>query len=59
MIYYYAQVNSDAICYAVLQTYAEIVQTNMISIPAYDESYLGMEWTGSEWITPPPPEPPA
>lgn len=59
MTYCYAQINSSSVCYALLQTFAEIIQANMIAIPSYDESYLGKEWTGTEWIAPPEPEPPA
>jgi hypothetical protein len=56
MAFYYAQLNSDQICYAILQTYAAIAQPNMIAIPSYTESYLGKRWTGSTWedITEPP-----
>ena len=58
MSYYYAQINQDSICYAILQTYAEIVQADMISISSYDESVLGKRWTGTTWEDVPPPEPP-
>jgi len=59
MPYYYAQITQDSICYAILQTYAEIVQADMISISSYDESVLGKRWTGTTWEdVPPPPEPP-
>ena len=59
MSYYYAQITQDSICYAILQTYAEIVQADMISISSYDESVLGKRWTGTTWEdVPPPPEPP-
>jgi hypothetical protein len=59
MTYYYAQITQDSICYAILQTYAEIVQADMISISSYDESVLGKRWTGTTWEdVPPPPEPP-
>ena len=49
MTYYYAQTNDSSICYALLQTYAQINASNMISITAYDESYLGKRWTGTSW----------
>lgn len=49
MTYYYAQINESSVCYALLQTYAQINVANMISIPAYDESYLGKQWTGASW----------
>ena len=59
MTYHYAQITQDSICYAILQTYAEIVQADMISISSYDESVLGKRWTGTTWEdVPPPPEPP-
>ncbi len=59
MTYYYAQTNQDSICYAILQTYAEIVQADMIQLNSYDESVLGKRWTGTTWEdVPPPPEPP-
>ena len=59
MSYYYAQITQDSICYAILQTYAEIVQADMISISSYDESVLGRRWSGTTWEdVPPPPEPP-
>ena len=58
MTYYYAQITQDSICYAILQTYAEIVQADMISISSYDESVLGKRWTGTTWEDVPPPEPP-
>ena len=59
MTYYYAQITQDSICYAILQTYAEIVQADMISISSYDEFVLGKRWTGTTWEdVPPPPEPP-
>jgi hypothetical protein len=49
MAYYYAQINQDSICFAILQTYAPINQPHMITISAYDESVLGKRWTGSTW----------
>ncbi len=59
MTYYYAQITQDSICYAILQTYAEIVQADMIQLNSYDESVLGKRWTGTTWEdVPPPPEPP-
>ena len=59
MTYCYAQITRDSICYAILQTYAEIVQADMISIGSYDESVLGKRWTGTTWEDVPPfPEPP-
>jgi hypothetical protein len=59
MVYYYAQITQDSICYAILQTYAEMGQQDMISISSYDESVLGKRWTGTTWEdVPPPPEPP-
>jgi hypothetical protein len=58
MTYCYAQINASSICYAILQTYAEIVDEDMIPIPTYDGSYLGKRWTGTSWEdVPPPPEP--
>ncbi len=59
MLYCYAQINLNSVCFALLQTPSEIIKEDMILIPSYNESYLGMEWTGSEWITPPPLELPA
>lgn len=55
MTYYYAQLDESSVCYALLQTYAQINAANMISIPAYDESYLGKQWTGTSWEDVPPP----
>lgn len=37
---YYAQIK-DNICYAILETPNEIIQSDMISIDSYDESLLG------------------
>ena len=58
MSYYYAEINQDSICFAILQTYAPINQPHMITISSYDESYLGKRWTGTTWEDVPPPEPP-
>lgn len=52
MTYYYAQINDSSICYALLQTYAQINANNMISIQSYDVSYLGKQWTGASWEEP-------
>ena len=49
MTYYYAQITQDSICYAILQTYAEIVQADMISIGSYDQSVLGKRWINGTW----------
>ena len=56
MTYYYAQINDSSICYALLQTYAQINASNMISIPSYDETYLGKRWTGTSWEDVPQPD---
>jgi len=49
MVYYYAEINQDSICFAVLQTHSQLTQPSMISIDSYDESYLFKRWTGSTW----------
>jgi hypothetical protein len=56
MTYYYAQINPSSVCFAILQTYAEITDEDMILIPAYDESYLGKRWTGTSWEDVPQPD---
>lgn len=54
-MYYYAQINNLGICFSVLETFAEIIDNDMIPIPAYDESYLGKQWTGTSWEDAPQP----
>ncbi len=52
MDYFYAQIDSNAVCYAILQTHAPIEQPDMVALDAYDEAYLGKRWTGSAWESP-------
>ena len=51
---FYAQIDSNNICYAVTQTSGEIIQADMISIPAYDESLLGMKYNTETKVFEPP-----
>jgi len=52
--FYYAQINSASICYAVTQTAGEITQSDMIPVDSYDTTLLGKEWTESGWVEPAP-----
>lgn len=54
MSFYYAQITSDQICFAVTQTHGPISQPDMIPITSYDTSLLGKIWTNDEWLDPPP-----
>ena len=53
---YYAQIDAEGICFAVTQTWGEIIQDDMIEIEEFDESLLGMKRMGASWE--PVPEPP-
>jgi hypothetical protein len=55
MTRYYAEINQDSICFAILQTHAAINELHMIVINSYDESVLGKRWTGTAWedVSPP------
>ena len=54
MTFYYAQITSDQICFAVTQPAGPINQPDMIPISSYDTSLLGKIWTNGEWLDPPP-----
>jgi predicted glycosyl hydrolase (DUF1957 family) len=47
---YYAQINSNSICFAITQTSSLIDQPNMIAIDSYDISLLGKVWSDGQWI---------
>lgn len=49
MRYYYAQIDGSGICTGVIDTHAEILSPNMISIPSPDASYIGRTYADGEW----------
>lgn len=50
MRYYYAQINQAGICIALSDLSGEVVNANMIPLPAYDSSVIGKRWTGAAWV---------
>ena len=50
---YYAQIDSNSVCFAVTQTSGPINQPDMIAIESYDTSLLGKVWDNGEWLDPP------
>ena len=58
---YYAIIQKDEstnnVCIGIINTFGQIEREDYIPIDVYDESLIGMVWTGSEWIkNPNPPE---
>jgi hypothetical protein len=55
MRHYYAQINSEGIVVAVLDTHAEIVAPDMVPLVSFDSAKVGEHWTGSafEQVVPP------
>lgn len=53
MTYYYAQIDSNFICFAVTQTSGPISQPDMIAIDSYDTSLLGKVWSDGQWLDAP------
>ena len=56
MLNYYAQIDSNSVCFAVTQTSGPIDQPDMIAIDSYDTSLLGKVWSNGQWIDAPSPE---
>ena len=49
MRYFYA-IMSENVCVGLIDTFNEIDSENYMLIEDYDETLLGMTWTGTEWI---------
>lgn len=54
---YYAQINKNNVCYAVLMLSGEVKSADMIRLSEYDEGLLGKRWNGESWEEVPKPEP--
>lgn len=50
MIFYYAQVNEEKICFSVSQLAGEVMREDMIRLEDYDVSLLGKRWDGENWL---------
>ena len=50
MRYFYAQIDGDGVCIALLDTNAPASLPFMIAIESMDETLLGKTWTGTEWV---------
>ncbi len=49
MIFYYAQVNGEKICFSVSQLAGEVMREDMIRLEGYDVSLLGKRYVNGEW----------
>lgn len=49
-IVFYAQLNADNICISVCQLNNEVIASNLIRIPEYNESLLGKKYVGGRFI---------
>jgi len=50
MNYYYAQINTDNICFAVSDLSGEVRADNMIRLENYDASLLGKRYVDGKWL---------
>lgn len=57
--FYYAQFDSNNICFAVTQTAGELDRPDVVRLDSYDTTLLGKLWQDGEWVDPPTVEEPA
>lgn len=50
MRYYYAQVDANSVCYAVLDTFDAIDSPTMIQVPNGDPAYMGKRYEDGQWV---------
>lgn len=56
MNFFYAQIDANKICFAISQLARPKNKPGLIPLDYWDESVLGKQWTGSEWVEPSKPE---
>lgn len=49
MRYTYAQLDTNCICYAVLDLVDEVVADNLVEIPEYSDCYIGRTFIKGKW----------
>ena len=47
--YYYAEINSENICFNVIDSGVEITSDNLIAASSYDTSLLGKKYSNGTW----------
>jgi len=50
MRYFYAQIDEDGFCVAVLNTHAPIESPLMVAMEAYDSSFIGRQFVDGAWL---------
>lgn len=54
MTHYYAQIDTNLVCFAITETSGYVEQTDMISVSSFDTTLLGKVWSDGQWVDPPP-----